>query len=78
MPEEIPEVTVNAPQGTTVHQLLRDARLVASGAEASRMIEQGGVRIDGERVSDKTLRVPAGQTVVLQVGKRKFVRVTLK
>ena len=41
------------------------------------MIEQGGVRLDGERVSDRELKLVAGATVVLQVGKRKFARVTL-
>jgi len=49
---------------------------VASGSEGLRMVEQGGVRIDGTVVSDKALRVSPG-TFVLQVGKRKFVRVTL-
>jgi tyrosyl-tRNA synthetase len=50
--------------------------LCASVSEAGRMIEQGGVRIDGTVISDKTLKVDAG-TMVLQVGKRKFARVTL-
>jgi tyrosyl-tRNA synthetase len=77
VPEDMPQLTVAAPDGLTVQQLLRDAGLVASGAEASRLIEQGGVRIDGERMSDKTQRVPAGETVVVQVGKRKFARITL-
>ena len=76
-PEDMPQIAVAAPRGLTVLQLLRDAGLVASGAEASRMIEQGGVRMDGERVADKTLRIPAGSTVVLQVGKRRFARVTV-
>jgi tyrosyl-tRNA synthetase len=56
--------------------LLKAAGLVASGSEGLRMVEQGGVRIDGTVVSDKALRVSPG-TFVLQVGKRKFVRVTL-
>jgi tyrosyl-tRNA synthetase len=42
------------------------------------MIEQGGVRVDGQKVADKGLRLPAGATYVLQVGKRKFARVSLK
>ena len=42
------------------------------------MIEQGGVQLDGERVSDKGLEVPAGRTVVVQVGKRKFARIKVK
>ncbi len=42
------------------------------------MIEQGGVRVNGEKIGDKALRLPAGATYVLQVGKRKFARVTLR
>ena len=79
MPEDIPEVTVAAgPDGIALAQLLKQAGLTASTAEALRMIEQGGVRIGGERAADKGLRFAADATVVLQVGKRKFARVTLK
>jgi tyrosyl-tRNA synthetase len=79
MPEDIPEVTVAAgPDGIALAQLLKQAGLTASTAEALRMIEQGGVRIGGERAADKGPRFAAGATVVLQVGKRKFARVTLK
>ena len=75
LPEDLPEVQVGgAPLG--VAQLLREAGLVTSGSEALRNIEQGGVRIDGERVSDKGLRLAAGQYVV-QVGKRRAARITL-
>ena len=49
-----------------------------STSEAQRMIEQGGVKLDGERVSDKGLKIPAGRTVVAQVGKRRFARITVK
>ena len=79
MPDDIPEVAVAAgPDGIALPQLLKQAGLTASTAEALRMIEQGGVRIDGERAADKGLRLVAGAAVVLQVGKRKFARVTLK
>jgi len=75
VPDEIPEVTLEgAPLG--IGALLKQAGLVPSTSEALRMIEQGGVRIDGAVVSDKALKVAAG-TLVLQVGKRKFARVTL-
>ena len=57
--------------------LLKGAGLVPSSSEGLRMVEQGGVRIDGQVVSDKSLKVAAGQ-FVLQVGKRKFARVTLR
>jgi len=75
IPDDIPELTLSgAPMA--IGALLKAANLVASGSEGLRMVEQGGVRIDGTVVSDKGLKVEAG-TFVLQVGKRKFARVTL-
>ncbi len=75
IPENIPEISVlGAPVG--ILKLLRETRLVASGAEAQRNVEQGGVRVDGDKIEDKALQLSAG-TYVLQVGKRKFVRVTI-
>ena len=52
--------------------------LTASTSEALRMIAQGGVKLDGEKVTDKSLKLDAGTQVVVQVGKRKFARVTLR
>jgi tyrosyl-tRNA synthetase len=79
MPADMPEVTVKAPPGgILIVQLLKQANLTPSTSEAQRMIEQGGVKLDGERVSDKALKIPAGRTVVAQVGKRKFARITIK
>jgi tyrosyl-tRNA synthetase len=78
MPEEIPEVTVPAGSDPlAITQVLKAAGLTPSTSEALRMIDQGGVRLDGERVSDKALKLGRG-TYVLQVGKRKFARVTLR
>jgi tyrosyl-tRNA synthetase len=84
VPESIPEVTVkvpgerrNAAPGMAIAKVLKECQLVSSISEGLRMIEQGGVRINGERVSDKDLALARGDTVVLQVGKRKFARVTL-
>jgi tyrosyl-tRNA synthetase len=75
IPDDVPEVTLSgAPLG--IGQLLKQANLCPSTSEALRMVEQGGVRIDGAVVSDKGLKVDAGLFVV-QVGKRKFARVTL-
>ena len=75
IPDEVPEVAVaGAPLG--VAQLLKAAGLCASTSEAMRMVDQGGVRIDGEVVSDKNRKIEAGN-FVMQVGKRKFARVTL-
>lgn len=78
MPDEMPEVSLAA-GGTAmaVTAVLKQAGLVPSTSEANRMIEQGGVRIDGERVSDKSVQLAPGATYVLQVGKRKWARVTL-
>ena len=59
-------------------QVLKATGLCSSTSEAVRMIEQGGVRVNGEKVSDKGLKLKAGETYVLQVGKRKFARVVLK
>ncbi len=76
IPDDIPEVNLGgAPVG--ILKLLREAGLVASGSEAQRNVEQGGVRVNGDRVEDKSLQLPAGSYVV-QVGKRKFARVNLK
>ena len=75
IPDQIPEVALSgAPLG--IGALLKQAGLVPSTSEALRLIEQGGVRVDGAVVSDKGLKVEAG-TLVVQVGKRKFARVTL-
>jgi tyrosyl-tRNA synthetase len=79
VPDEIPEVTLQLPDGQdglAIGALLKQAGLVASTSEAMRLVEQGGVRIDGQPISDKALRLPVG-TFVLQVGKRKFARVSL-
>ncbi len=75
LPDDLEQVSVSgAPIG--IAQLLREAGLVASGSEALRNVEQGGVRIDGEKVSDKGLKVAAG-TYVIQVGKRRVAQVTV-
>ena len=75
LPDDLEEVSVaGAPIG--IGQLLREAGLVASGSEAMRNVEQGGVRIDGDKVSDKGLKLGPG-TYVVQVGKRRAARVTV-
>lgn len=75
IPDDIPEVSLSgAPMG--IGALLKAAGLAPSGSEANRLIDGGGVRIDGAVISDKGLKVEAG-VFVLQVGKRKFARVTL-
>ena len=78
MPDEIPDKALDSQDGRLgIAHLLREAGLVSSTSEAFRMIKQGAVRIDGERVEDRSLEIEAGSTHVYQVGKRKFARVTL-
>lgn len=75
MPEDMPELTFEGEMG--LPNLLKEAGLVASTSEANRMVQQGGVKIDGEKVEDAKLVIKAS-TAVYQVGKRKFARVTVK
>ena len=78
MPDEIPEMTLESQDGQLgIAHLLKGAGLVSSTSEAFRMIKQGAVKIDGERVEDRALQVEAGSTHIYQVGKRKFARVAL-
>jgi tyrosyl-tRNA synthetase len=76
IPDDIADIALDGGDaGLSITQLLKQAGLVASTSEAMRQIEGGGVRLDGEKVSDKGLVVAKGCTVVAQVGKRKFARV---
>ena len=78
VPPDIPEVTLHTQaDGLAVVQVLKRAGLVPSVSEAQRVIEQGGVRLNGERLSDRSLRIARGETVVAQVGKRKFARIRI-
>ncbi len=79
LPESMPEVTLQtAGAGLAVPQLAKQAGIVESTSEALRLIQQRGLRIDGEVVADKARVVPPGTTVVIQAGKRKFARVTVR
>ncbi len=77
LPEDMPEVKLELGGETSFAQLLKFAGLVESTSEANRLIEQGGVKIDGERLSDRALKAERGRTYVIQVGKRKFARVSV-
>ena len=88
IPETMPEITVKVSGDSrksasakvpemAITKVLKESQLVSSASEALRMIEQGGVRMNGEKVTDKSLAVKRGDTIVLQVGKRKFARVTV-
>jgi tyrosyl-tRNA synthetase len=74
LPDDMPEVCVAA---GSLAQVLKAAGLTPSTSDALRMIDGGGVRLNGEKVGDRTAILKAGESVVLQVGKRKFARVTL-
>jgi tyrosyl-tRNA synthetase len=87
VPENMRAVTVevpltgaraNAGAGILISQLAKQAGVVESTSEALRLIAQGGLKVDGDVVADKALVIPAGKTIVVQAGKRKFARVTVK
>ena len=76
IPDEMPEVALlGGEEGVGIAAVLKQSGLTASTSEALRMIDQGGVRLNGERVVDKGLVLRAGEGGVVQVGKRKFARV---
>ena len=78
IPDDLAEVSVQTEGGVLgVAQVLKQAGLVVSTSEALRMIDQGAVKLDGEKLGDKALQLKAGVSIVAQVGKRKFARVTL-
>jgi tyrosyl-tRNA synthetase len=80
LPDDIPEVELSAGASgaIAIANVLKDAQLTASTSESLRMLKQGAVRIDGERVEDKGLSIEAGKVHVLQVGKRRVAKVTIK
>ncbi len=78
MPDDMPEISLTAPDGTlSIANVLRDAGLTSSTSEALRMIRQGAVKIDGEKVEDPKREITQGGTHVYQVGKRRFARITI-
>ncbi len=77
MPDEMSEISLPVDGELTLPNLLKQAGLTASTSDAIRMIQQGAVRVDGERVDDRSLVFKAGATHVFQVGKRRFARVAL-
>ncbi len=78
MPDDMPEIELATINGKlAIANLLKEAGLTASTSEAMRMLKQGAVKIDGDKVDDKGLELQAGSAAVFQVGKRRFARVTL-
>lgn len=79
MPKDIPQLSVDARDGVLpISNVLKEAQLVTSTNEARRMIKQGAVRIEGQRVSDEGIEISAGTTQIYQVGKRRFAIITVK
>lgn len=79
IPTEISEIELTAlEKGLPIGVLLRDAGLVQSTSDGLRLIEQGGVRINGERISDKALQIKSGSNILVQIGKRRFAKVKVK
>jgi tyrosyl-tRNA synthetase len=78
IPDHMLEKILHAEKdGLPIAQLLKQAGLTASTTEALRLIEQGGIKLNGEKISDKTIKLSPGQTAIVQVGKRKFAKVTI-
>ena len=78
IPDDMPEIEINiGREGMPFANILKEAGLVSSTSDAHRMVKQGAVKIDGERVEDSKLTLHEGLTAVMQVGKRKFARVKL-
>jgi tyrosyl-tRNA synthetase len=78
LPQTMPEVTLRTNgAGLPIAQLAKQAGIVASTSEALRLITQRGLKLDGEVITDKSLVVPSGATVIVQAGKRKFARVAI-
>ena len=78
VPDEMPEYSFEGgSDGVPIANALKDAELVSSTSEAFRMIKQGAVKVDGEKVADRNFRLQASQVYVCQVGKRKFARISV-
>ncbi|MBL79849.1 MAG: tyrosine--tRNA ligase [Nitrosomonadaceae bacterium] len=78
IPENIPEIKLNGENdGLPIIKILKQTGLTKSTTQALRMIEQRGVRLDGEKVNDKNLKIKSGTTSVIQVGKRRFSKITI-
>ena len=79
-PDDVPVVKLSAPDGSSlpILRLLTESGLVTSNSEARRLVEQGGVSVDGQQVTSYKAMIPIGRGILLQVGKRKFARIRLQ
>lgn len=78
LPEDMPEIRINVGSGMLITHVMKQARLVESTSEANRLLQQGGVRIDGDRIQDRNLLLSANKTLIFQVGKRRFAKIILE
>ncbi len=78
LPEDMPEVSLQIGAGIQIAAIIKLAGLCESASEANRMIQQGAVRIDGEKILDKNLLISEKKTIIIQVGKRRFAKITLQ
>jgi tyrosyl-tRNA synthetase len=76
VPEDVEEVSLSAAEGTGISKALQAAGLAASTSEARRLVEQGGVKVDGVKVTDWKMGLPADRAVLVQVGKRFFKKIS--
>jgi tyrosyl-tRNA synthetase len=77
LPDDMPEVEVSLTEnGVSITHLMKEIGLVEGTTEAGRLIQQGGVKVDGEKMSDKNLHFKEKKSIILQVGKRRFAKVT--
>lgn len=78
VPEDLEEKSITCEENTTISQLLKQVDLTNSTSESIRLVKQGAVKIDGEKISDPALILPFGNTYIIQVGKRRLVKLSLK
>ena len=78
LPDDIPECVLTADEGLAIANALKAAGLVASTSEGMRMIKQGAVRVNGERLEDRALVLERGADILCQVGKRRFARIKVQ
>ena len=77
MPDDMPEMQIDLEESSSLPKIIKDAGLTESTSEAVRLIKQGGVRIDGEKVVEQNVQFESGKTIILQVGKRRFAKIKL-
>lgn len=78
LPDDMPELKISVGEGMPIANLIKAAKLTESTSDAVRMLQQGAVRVDGEKIEDRNVQMKAGATIILQVGKRRFAKVTLE